>query len=412
MKILVITDTATSGGANFACWRLIKGLCDEGASVFHGCLEGKQHAVIDHQCYTNVDLRKPKSAVMLRALLRFKLHKIGNKKRASLLAKRVRDLMELHGIDAINLHNLHKSSLALHFIESLGVDLPIIWTLHDMWSFTGRCAYSYNCRKFESHACDTSCPTPGEYPSLEPSFIQSALLRKEAFISDNPKCIAVSPSRWLASEAMLSAWGKTRVQCIPNGLDLDVFNPVDKEASRRALSLLCDNRPLLLTVAENLGERRKGGGILQDFLESWDGVPIRILFLGNTAPLTSNKLIDAISLGFINDDILKRIVYSAADVMLHPARVDNLPNVVIESMACGTPVLGFSIGGMPDMVTSETGWLTSQVDHHGLIDLLEHVTQNVAEMKQKAKSAREYTEKNYSLPIQAKAYLELISTQK
>jgi glycosyltransferase involved in cell wall biosynthesis len=167
-----------------------------------------------------------------------------------------------------------------------------------------------------------------------------------------------------------------------------------------------------LTVAENLGERRKGGGILQDFLESWDGVPIRILFLGNTAPLISNKLIDAISLGFINDDILKRIVYSAADVMLHPARVDNLPNVVIESMACGTPVLGFSIGGMPDMVTSETGWLTSQVDHHGLIDLLEHVTQNVAEMKQKAKSAREYTEKNYSLPIQAKAYLELISTQK
>jgi glycosyltransferase involved in cell wall biosynthesis len=286
---------------------------------------------------------------------------------------------------------------------------PTVWTLHDMWSFTGRCAYSYDCRKFMT-GCDSTCPTPEEHPPLAPDQIAQAWNERRRLLNSNPNLLAVAPSRWLAREAREGLWADHRVEVIPYGLPLEVYRPVDRALAREALGINTPG-PVLLMAAQFLTERRKGGEILDGALSALSRRPLTIVTLGSGHPGFQAEGIHLHELGYVDHERTRVLAYSAADLFVHPAPVDNLPNVVMEALACGTPVVGFAIGGMPDMVRpGQTGWLCDSVSSKALADTLEEALADLDRGVNFRDSCRAVAEAEYGSSLQARNYLELFQS--
>jgi glycosyltransferase involved in cell wall biosynthesis len=278
-----------------------------------------------------------------------------------------------------------------------------------MWSFTGRCAYNYDCKKFLS-GCDSTCPTPEEHPPLAPDKIAQAWDERRRMLSSNPKLMAVAPSRWLAREAREGLWAGHRVEVIPYGLPLNVYHPVKRAVAREALGINTPG-PVLLMAAQFLTERRKGGEILQRALPLVSRRPLTVVTLGDGHPGFQAEGVYIHELGYVDHERGRVLAYSAADVFVHPAPVDNLPNVVMESLACGTPVVGFAIGGVPDMVRpGETGWLCDSVSPDALADTLQEALEDLDRGVDLSDSCRAVAEAEYDSSLQARHYLELFQS--
>jgi glycosyltransferase involved in cell wall biosynthesis len=223
----------------------------------------------------------------------------------------------------------------------------------------------------------------------------------------NADLVAVSPSRWLAEVALSGLWRGHRVEVIPNGLPLDVFKPVDRSVARRALGVP-EGAPVLLVAASDFLERRKGAAILNEALRLMKSRPLVCMIMGARAPHMECAGVQFVDLGFVSHDRMKVLAFSAADIFVHPALEDNLPNTVVESLACGTPVAGFSTGGMPEMVRGgETGWLAGEISAQGLATMLETALAEVATGRHLRESSRAVAEAEYSLEMQARRYAAL-----
>ncbi|MDB4955915.1 MAG: putative Glycosyl transferase, group 1, partial [Myxococcales bacterium] len=215
---------------------------------------------------------------------------------------------------------------------------------------TGHVAYSYDCERWR-HGCG-SCPYLGEYPRLGRD-TTAALFRWKNAVYRRSRITVVAPSRWLERIARASPLlGRFDVRRIPNGVDLDVFRP--REDARRALGLDPD-RPVVLFSSLERNDRRKGGEVLAAALDSLGDVDFQLAVLG---PNTDGFDRPVKALGTLHDDERLALAYSAADVFVIPALAENLPNVAVESIACGTPVVASNVGGIPDAIRDrETGLL-------------------------------------------------------
>lgn len=198
---------------------------------------------------------------------------------------------------------------------------------------------------------------------------------------------------------------------IPYGIDLNAYLPLDKSLCRNVLDIPSSKR-VLLFGADSLKDKRKGGDLLlkslQQLPQSLKSETILLTFGNGSESITSELGMPNISLGYINSDRLKSIAYSAADLFIFPTRADNLPLVLQESMACGTPMVSFDIGGVPDLVRPMvTGYLAKPEDAmdfcNGIVMLLE------GDQLRQTMSAncRAIALAEYSLELQAKRYIEL-----
>jgi len=302
----------------------------------------------------------------------------------------------------------------LHWIRSFidlpaffnHVNAPVVWTLHDMNAFTGGCHYNVGCRKFEQQC--GACPQLGS--TDENDLSRSVWTRKrkayESAIRSN-RLHVVAPSQWLAQEAQKSTlFAEAPVHVVPNGLNPDLFRPRDTEGLRSALEIPREHR-IVLFVAQAAQNHRKGFDLLSDALAALDTADVTLLSIGGEEPELETTL-PHLHLGTIESDLLLSVFYSLADLFVIPSRQDNLPNTVLESMACGTPVVGFDTGGIPDMVRpGETGWLAETRNVRALRDAIEQALADGAAREQRGQRGRGVVEEEYTLERQARRYRDL-----
>lgn len=308
------------------------------------------------------------------------------------------DIINLHWVAGLLDHQAFFSGVPLH--------TPLVWTLHDMNPFTGGCHYDDGCRKYLT-GCG-ACPQLG---SDDPHDLSRRIWqrKREIFGQIDPSRLhIVTPSRWLYKEAKRSPLlGRFPICVIPNGVDTIVFAPRDRGISRAVLEVP-QNGKLVMFAADLAENRRKGFALLKEMLAKVDSATgLYLISVGRTKPTMSSR-IPHIYLGYINANGLLSLVYSAADLFLIPSLQDNLPNTVLESMACGTPVVGFEVGGIPDMVRpGVTGLLAPPEDVGALrnvtLDLLEDKTRR----KEMSANCREIAVKEFSLAVQARSYADL-----
>jgi glycosyltransferase involved in cell wall biosynthesis len=310
--------------------------------------------------------------------------------------------------DVINLHNLHSAfpwgwrpqlaAVAARFA-------PVVWTLHDMWSFTGRCAYSYACDHFRS-GCGADCPTADEHPRLPAAGIAAAWQERQTLFRATPALVAVTPSRWLAREARRGLWAGQRVEVIPYGVPTQTYRPMPRAEARRRLGLADPQvgGPVLLLAAVDLGERRKGATLLAHL----PACPFTLLTMGHGQLPALAPHIRVHPLGWVDDDTTRVLVYNAADALLHPAPVDNFPNVVLEALSCGTPAIALPIGGVPEMVRPGiSGWLAAEPTAAALGQVVATALTELAQGGDRRGSCRRLAETEYPLDLQARRYRQL-----
>ena len=179
----------------------------------------------------------------------------------------------------------------------------------------------------------------------------------------------------MKNQAEASYWNEYQIDCIHNPIPDSYFSPKDRLACKHALELK-EEKTTILCIAGNLDEGRKGGFILNDILrEHWDD-KVEFLLLGrvNSSIISSDNVK---CFGYINDEVTTQIAYNAADILLHLAPIDNLPNTVAESISCGTPVLAFDTGGIAEMVVpGKSGWLVKPICSNSLTTKLKSILED------------------------------------
>lgn len=227
------------------------------------------------------------------------------------------------------------------------IDVPIVWSLHDMWPFTGGCHYDEHCGSFRQ-GCG-ACPVLNSNSTRDLS--RRTYERKSRAYAKLNSLTIVGLSKWMEGEAKSSSLFVGRpVVNLPNPIDTKSFAPSDKEYARKLLCLPTETKLVLFGAMGATSDPRKGYAELTKALKLLPA-SYEVVVFGAREPTGSQGFLQkAHYLGSFSDDISLRVIYSACDVMVMPSIQENLSNAIMESMACGTPVVGFDIGGNSDLI--------------------------------------------------------------
>jgi len=314
--------------------------------------------------------------------------------------------------DIINLHFIASFQSIESIQKLLLLGKPVVWTLHDQWAFTGGCHYSAGCDKYK-----TNC---SECPQLENDEynIPKKVLKNKRSLIDRSKLFIVTPSKWLSRVARESFLFKgLTIETIPNSIETDIFCPVgDKGESKKKYNIPNDVVNILFGAPSGNIKRKGFDKLLEAFESCYKNRKFRklvkrkkinLLCFGTPSKDIEKLNIPYISFGKINDDYELRDIYNASDFFVLPSLEDNLPNTMLESMSCGTPLVAFNIGGMPDVITAnETGRLVPPFDTEKFAESIVDLILNEKKRKNLGLNSRKLIENNYKLEDQAQKYDE------
>ena len=298
--------------------------------------------------------------------------------------------------DVIHLHNLHSFcvNLPMLFGYIKANNIPVVWTLHDCWGFTGHCSYfeMVNCDKWKT-GCH-HCPQLGVYPKTKIDSTKiTHNLKKKWFLGVKDMTL-VTPSEWLADLAKESFLKDYPVKVINNGIDLSVFNPTESDFRER---YGLQDKKILLGVAA-CWEKRKGLDVFEKLSNRLDD-SYKIVLVGlDKAP--NDKII---AIGRTENQKQLAEIYTVADLFVNPTREDTYPTVNMESLACGTPVLTFKTGGSPEILDETCGSVVDVDD----IDAMEKEIIRICKEKPYSKEACLERAKNFDMYDRFEEYIEL-----
>ena len=350
MRVLIVNTSDRSGGAAVAANRLMMALNNHGVKV--------KMLVRDKISDSLTIVALPKSPLLHwnflweRFIIYCRLHFSRKHLFEIDLANTGSDitrLPEFQEADVIHLHWINQGMLSLGTIRKiLRSGKPVVWTMHDIWPATGLCHVTLGCRYFTS-VCHQCRLLPGGGSDND---LSTSVWRKKERMLDGESIFFVACSRWLAGEAKASGLLKgQKITSIPNPIDTHVYKPGDRMEARRRLGLK-EDRQYILFASQRATNENKGMDYLIEACRQLHDLPqVTVLILGGHAEEVAPQLsLDAVPLGYVNDE--RRIVeiYQAADVFVLPSLSENLPNTIMEAMACGLPCVGFRMGGIPEEI--------------------------------------------------------------
>lgn len=342
MKVLHLSTTDIRGGAGIAAFRLHRGLVDSGIEslmyvqrkygqddLVH-CSQNKMKRFFGYFCAA--------SDKIIASIFGPKSYEIVS---PALFSSFDSSLIDKINPDVVHLHWICGGFMSPRKISK--INKPIVWTMHDAWPFSG--VNHYN--------ADQQAYITGDFKN-ENYLDKLTWLRKKKAWTNLINFTAAAPSKWLAESACSSnLFRKMKIQNLPNGIDVNVFKKYDKINSRSQFNLPVDKKILLFGAVDPLSGERKGYKLLIKIIDSIahsQEKDIVVAIFGASPSDKINFSLPTYFLGKINSEIDLAKAYSAADIFIAPSIEDNLPNTVLESMSCGTPVAAFKIGGMSDMI--------------------------------------------------------------
>ncbi len=413
MKILQISAAADSGGAGIAMLRLHRALGRQGieSSILARLRRSPQPNVMT---IPEVLGLRPNLISRLLDNVRMQLDAwfawpqvYGSTE--SILKSRI-----FEAADVIHLHNLHGWFFNYELLPQISTRKPVIWTLHDMWAFTGHCAYTYGCERWQQGCFDCPLLSGNGRRLVEPRPTlcdhTSRQWQKKRDSYRGSMLHIVTPSEWLAEQVRESILGDApSIQCIPNGIDLATFTARDQVSARHALGIR-DGARVILFVAARVIQGRKGLAFLYRALHSMRDTEDTVLLTVGSAEPSQHHLhqYEQVHLGHIADETRLSLAYSAADVYVLPTLADNQPLTVLESLASGTPVVAFNTGGLPEMITHlQTGYLARYKDPTDLSAGIHTILDNADLREGMRQKCRATAVEKYDLDAQASRYVEL-----
>jgi len=295
-------------------------------------------------------------------------------------------------------------------IETLAkLKKPLVWTLHDMWPFTGGCHYDEGCGRYKD--CCGNCP---QLMSESVRDLSRWTWRRKFESWAHLPFTIVATSEWMAACAKSSSlFRQKRIEVLPNGVEEDKYKPLDRQVARAAFNFPKDKRLVLLSAFSVTADPRKGFQYLEAMAQHLvqSGLRSRIEFVILGASESQTGLLAGVKTHYIShlhDEISQVLLYSAVDVLLAPSKQENLSNTVMESMSCGTPIVAFKIGGMNDLVTHRfDGYLANPFDSIDLANGIAWVLQDSERYALLSKQARESAVRKYSILNVAAEYKKL-----
>ncbi len=366
MKILFISTSDNIGGAAVATNRLVRALNEKGIEAFmlvrDKTTDYANVRVLPHRKTGKWRFLEERLAVFFH--LRMKKQHLWEIDTAD-FGQDIIQMKEFQDADIIHLAWINQGMISLDNLSNIvNSGKPIVWTLHDLWPVSGICHYPRKCDNFI-----IGCNNCQLLPKSDAKYDLSAKVwNKKKAIYQKSNIHFVACSKWLAGLARQSGLtAGLAVSAIPNVIDTDIFHPFDKRESRLMLGLPANGEKIILFVSQKLTDGRKGASFLikdvhklRTYYPQTAGSAV-VALLGSHANELSRYIgLPCIELGYLVGDELLARVYSAADLFILPSTEDNLPNTIMEALACGVPCIGFNVGGIPEMIDhKQNGFVAS-----------------------------------------------------
>ena len=406
MRILIVNTSERTGGAAVAANRLMKALNNNGAKA--------KMLVRDKETETLTVVPLPHSPRLRwhflweRLVIFCRLHFSRQHLFEVDIANAGYDitkLPEFQEADVIHLHWVNQGMLSLKGIQKiLQSGKPVVWTMHDIWPATALCHVTLGCQHFTSQ-CGNCRLLPGGGSSHD--YSTTIWQRKQRMLADE-NIYFVACSHWLESEAKRSALLKgQKITSIPNPIDTRIYKRGNKQEARQRLGLPLDKK-LILFASQRVTNVNKGMDYLIEACRQLQISDAAVVILGGHAEEVVSQLsLEAYPLGYVNDEQRIVDVYHAADVFVLPSLSENLPNTIMEAMACGVPCVGFKVGGIPEEIDHRRNGYVAE--YRSAEDLARGIRWILAEAdyEELSKNAVQKVVQNYSQQSVALKYLDV-----
>lgn len=401
MRVVLLNTFDAAGGSVRACERLLRGLTTEAIDTTMLVREKGSNGV-------RVQSVGSRTSGIFRALIDGALLHLYPRRKLNFFApawapgRALREIIRLSP-DIVHLHWVVNGFVRIESLAKFSV--PIVWTLHDSWPFTGGCHLPGECNQYEQ-SCGW-CPILGS--KREHDMSRWIWYRKKKAWHDISVTI-IAPSRWIAERARSSSLFRGRnIVVIPNAIDTGQYAPGDKLGARRELGLSERGNIILFGANHALNDHNKGFDLLRAALTSafWPETQLVVFGAPESAALPECGL-HVRNFGFVHDERKMALLYQSADVFVAPSRDENLPYVVMEAMACGTPCVAFRVGGMEDLITHyKTGLMARPFDTGELAARIQELLHNDSFRMELADNARRWVVNNVNMKRIAQRHIEL-----
>lgn len=409
MKILYLSTLDIMGGAARGAYRLHRGLLDKGVdSTMLCCMKYSDDPTVLgprsvwERRYWNFRHWTEKGLLRLQRTPNPIIHSVNMMPTGN--GRRVNEF----GADIVQMHWIGSEMISIR--EVADIDKPIVWRLADQWAFSGAEHYAMagQAERYATGYLDNN--RPAGYAGLDVD--RWVWNRKMKHWLDKDMTI-VTGSKWLAECAKRSVlFRDKRVEAVKSGIDISAYKPLGRERAREILNLPQDKKLVLFGALSATSDPRKGFHLLTPALRAVASAfsgQVEALVLGSSRPKNAPDFgMDVHYIPKLSDDVSLALTYSAADVLVAPSTMDNLPFSVMEAQACGTPCVAFDIGGMPDMIEHETnGWLAKPFETADLVEGMKTILGDDTVRTRWSEAGRDKAVAEYDVRVQADTYISI-----